>query len=207
MKILEWLRMVPSLIRAAVPPGRVRVGLKLFNSLDNDDFQRAMLAAVHGPERPDYLIYANRLFDPDRAFEGQRGIAYGGPDLSDRNLLLLSALRAGQAEGTIPRPALEVSGTGDISSGRMAVEYALRGCTSFQLHTYFQLPLSLYAMRRGTRLERALHRLYFDPDEGFIVWMSHAAGRLGLAGNPLIRLRDLAEIGRNSSLTARDLDA
>ena len=44
-----------------------------------------------------------------------------------------------------------MSGTGDISSGRIAVEYALRGCTSFQIHTLFQLPAEAYAMRRGSR--------------------------------------------------------
>ena len=94
---------------------------------------------MHGAGSPDFLVHANRLFDPDRVFEGHRGIAYGGPDLSDRNLRLLSSLRAGQDSGAIPRPAIEISGTGDITSGRMAVEYALRGCTSFQLHTFFQL--------------------------------------------------------------------
>ena len=55
-----------------------------------------MLAEVHGPCRPDFLIYANRLFDPQRVFEGSRGVAYGGPDLSDRNLRLLSSLRRGK---------------------------------------------------------------------------------------------------------------
>ncbi len=95
--VVEWLRRVPGLIRSATTDvGCLRVGLKLFNSLDDDDFQLAMLAEVHGETRPDYLVYANRLFDPDRVFEGQRGVAYGGPDLSDRNLRLLSTLRRGQ---------------------------------------------------------------------------------------------------------------
>jgi hypothetical protein len=201
-KTLEWLRATPALIRGAAAPGAVKVGLKLFNSLDDDAFQLAMLAAVHepGPSRPDFLIYANRLFDPDRVFEGHRGIAYGGPDLSDRNLRLLSALRAGQEAGTISRAGLEVSATGDISSGRMAVEYLLRGCTSFQLHTYFQLPPEVYAMTRGTKLERALHMLYFHPDDGLIVWLVHAARRLGLGDRRPIRLLDLAAIGAGRAL-------
>jgi hypothetical protein len=110
--------------------GRVREDFDLFarsglprdleEYLRGDDFQLAMLAAVHEPEHPDYLIYAKWLFDPDREFEGRRGIVYGGPDLSDRNLRLLSALWAGQAARTIPRPALEISATGDIGYGRMA---------------------------------------------------------------------------------------
>jgi hypothetical protein len=211
LKTLEWLGATPALIRDAAPPGAVKVGLKLFNSLDDDAFQLAMLAAVHeaGPSRPDFLIYANRLFDPEAVFEGHRGIAYGGPDLSDRNLRLLSALREGQAGGTVAPDPLEISATGDIGSGRMAVEYALRGCTSFQLHTFFQLPLDVYAMDRGNRLERALHMLYFHPDEGLVVWLIHAARRLGLDvgdGRP-IRLLDLAALGAASPRAVVDLDA
>ena len=49
LKILEWLRATPPLIRDAGPAGAVKVGLKLFNSLDDDAFQLTMLAAVHNP--------------------------------------------------------------------------------------------------------------------------------------------------------------
>lgn len=205
--VLGWLDRVPGLIRQGAGADGVRVGLKLFNSLEDDDFQLAMLAVVHAGSRPDYLIYANRLFDPDRDFEGHKGVAYGGPDLSDRNLRLLSRLRAAQARGEIDRGALEISGTGDITSGRLAVEYALRGCTSFQIHTMFQLPASEFAMRVGSRLDRAMHRLYFDPGEGFVVWMTHAARRLGLAQPGPTRLLDLARVGSMSGLNAGDLDA
>jgi hypothetical protein len=214
-RTLEWLRATPTLIRRAAQAGAVKVGLKLFNSLDDDVFQLAMLTAVHepGPSRPDFLIYANRLFDTDRVFEGHRGIAYGGPDLSDRNLRLLSALRAAQAAarpGESQRapiaPGLELSATGDIGSGRMAVEYLLRGCTSCQLHTFFQLPPEAYAMACGTKLERALHMLYFHPDDGLIVWLVHAARRLGLGDRRPIRLLDLAAIGAVSELRTSDLD-
>ena len=94
--VREWIRRVPGLIRAAAPdPARIRVGLKLFNSLDDDEFQLELLAAVFKtPEPPDFLVYANRLFNPERVHEGQRGVAYGGPDLSNRNLRMLAALRA-----------------------------------------------------------------------------------------------------------------
>ena len=88
----------------------------------------------------------------------------------------------------------------------MAVEYALRGCTSFQLHTYFQLPIDVYAMTRGTKLERALHMLYFHPDDGLVVWLLHAARRLGLGGREPIRLLDLAALGAGSALGVGDLD-
>jgi hypothetical protein len=201
--VLEWLRRVPDLIRAAAP-GRVRIGLKLFNSLDDDAFQLAMLRTVHGPGHPDYLIYANRLFDPNRAFDGARGVAYGGPDLSDRNLRMLSSYRGLPDQ---PTP-LEISATGDISSGRLAVEYALRGCTSFQIHTFFQLPSQAYALGRGSKVQRAMHRLYFDPDDGFIVWAHHAASRLGLVepSSGLVRFLDLARRGAASALRRGDLD-
>ena len=101
--VLNWLRRVPELVRNAAP-GAVKLGLKLFNSLDTDAFQLAMLTEVHGPCRPDFLIYANRLFNPDRVFEGTIGVAYGGPDLSDRNLHLLTLLRQGQSRRDLPRP-------------------------------------------------------------------------------------------------------
>src|SRR5262249_14595179 len=156
-----------------------------------------------------FLIYANRLFDPDRVFEGKRGVAYGGPDLSDRNLRLLSALRGAQGRGELGRAPMEISGTGDISSGRIAVEYALRGCTSFQIHTLFQLPAEEYAMRLGSKVQRAIHRLYFDPRDGFIIWATHAARRLGLTSGAdgAIRFLDLARRGAKSCMVRGDLDS
>jgi dihydroorotate dehydrogenase len=208
--VIEWIRHVPALIRAAVPaPDHLRVGLKLFNSLEDDEFQQELLAEVfRAPAPPDFLVYANRLFDPDRVFEGKRGVAFGGPDLSNRNLRMLSALKLAQDAGSVARMPLELSATGDISSGRIAVEYALRGCTSFQIHTFFQLPASEYAMRQGTKVQRALHRLYFDPHQGFIVWALHAAQRLGLArGDGRVRFLDLAQRGAQSALTTRDMGA
>jgi dihydroorotate dehydrogenase len=205
--VLGWLRRVPELVHDAAA-GQVKVGLKMFNSLDDDVFQLAMLAEVFGPCRPDFCIYANRLFDPQRVFEGACGVAYGGPDLSDRNLRLLSLLRQAQARGEVCREPLEISATGDISSGRIAVEYALRGCTSLQIHTLFQLPAEVFAMRRGSKIERAMHRLYFDPTDGFILWATHAARRLGLIapGSGTIRFLDLARRGAESALDVRDLD-
>jgi hypothetical protein len=206
-KILEWLTTIPHLIREAARDRTLLLGLKLFNALYDDAFQLTMLDVVHGPGRPDFLIYANRLFDTDRVFDGKKGIAYGGPDLSGRNLRVLSSLRAAQARGEIAGNPLEISATGDISSGRLAVEYALRGCTSFQIHTLFQLPPEVFALKRGTKLERALHMLIFHPEDGFIVWALHAARRLGLGGdeNGPIRFLDLAALGAKSDLG--DLDS
>jgi hypothetical protein len=204
--VIGWLRRVPELIGAAAP-GRVRLGVKLFNSVDDDAFQLAMLREVHETCRPDFLIYANRLFNPDREFDGVRGVAYGGPDLSDRNLRLLSALRQARAIGEIQGEPLEISGTGDIGSGRMAIEYTLRGCTSFQLHTLYQLPAEEFAMRWGSKVQRAIHRLYFDPAEGFILWAAHAARRLGrIATDGTVRFLDLARAGATSCLGVGDLD-
>jgi hypothetical protein len=209
-RVLEWLRIVPRLIRSAVASrDDIRVGLKLFNALDDDAFQLAMLTEIHqASARPDFITYANRLFDPNRVFEGKRGIAYGGPDLSDRNLRTLSAWRLAQTTARAAVAGLEQSATGDISSGRIAVEYALRGCTSFQIHTLFQLPAEEYAMRKGTKVQRAIHRLYFDPRDGFIVWAIHAARTLALARDGgRIRFLDLARRGAESALTRSDLDA
>jgi len=206
--ILDWLRRIPDLIRrscAAEPScapeeksdqtrAGVRVGLKLFNALFDDDFQLEMLNAIHdAPGRAEFFIYGNRLFDPNREFDGVRGVAYGGPDLSDRNLRVLRRFHRANAADHAARRLLPWSATGNITTGRMALEYALCGASSFQLHTFFQLPADQYRRRAGSRTERALCELYFHPETGFVAGMHHLAAVLGLPRDPL-RFADV--IGR-----------
>lgn len=188
-KILEWLTTIPRLIHRAAP-GKVSVGLKAFNTLFEDSFQLQMLEAVHtvpaGEERADFLVYANRLFDPAKTFEDKVGVAYGGPDLSDRNLAVLERFLsarassqlggAGDAAGTALLP---VSASGDIHSGRIAAEYLLRGASSFQMHTLFQLPDNEFALRGGSKTEKALHHLLFHPEDGFLAWILELRERFG----------------------------
>jgi hypothetical protein len=166
-QILEWLERVPRLIRHNAS-GKVLLGVKVFNTVFEDEFQLRMLERLHATgERADFLIYANRLFDANRVFEGKRGVAFGGPDLSERNLATLERF---QDRG---QRLLPFSATGDIHSGRIAAEYLLRGASSFQMHTLFQLPAGEFAMPNGSKTEKALHRLLFDPQQGFIAWMLH----------------------------------
>ncbi len=191
--VVEWLRCVPGLVRGAVPDGEVVVGLKIFNALFDDAFQLELLRSVEqaSPEAgADWIVYGNRLFDPGREFDGHVGIAYGGPDLSDRNLRVLSAFH--DECGSEMRP---MAATGDINSGRMALEYALRGASSFQLHTFFQLPSEQFVLRSGNRTQKALHELYLDPEDGLVVWLEHLARRWDLARHPL-RLTDVVGRGR-----------
>src|SRR5438132_1526280 len=42
------------------------------------------------------------------------------------------------------------------------------GWSSVQLHTCFQLPLSEYPALNGSRTQRALHKLLFDPTDGLV---------------------------------------
>src|SRR5439155_14925317 len=140
VQILRWLREVPARIRAASPiPARVAV--KLMNARFDDRFQVEMMDACTGV---DTLVCFNRLFDQER------GVAYGGWELSDRNLRALATrltpgtphLRAGSVVALTPgaSPGLPgLTGTGNICSGRMILEYARCGCESVQLHTFFQL--------------------------------------------------------------------
>ena len=169
-QILRWLREVPQRIRAH---GDVRLSMKLMNARFDDDFQHEMMEAASGA---DALVVFNRLFD------ATAGVAYGGQELSDRNLRVLARLTPGGSPG-IP----ELSGTGDIHSGRMIVDYALRGCSSVQLHTFFQLPLEEYPATHGSRTQRALHALVFDPRDGLIAVMleREAACTLGRRGGEL----------------------
>ena len=152
-QILRWLREVPRQIRSQA---RVRLAMKLMNARFDDDFQLEMMNAASGA---DALVVFNRLFDPDR------GVAYGGPELSDRNLRVLDRPSSRQAV------RLSLSGTGNIHSGRLVAEYALRGCSSVQLHTFFQLPIEEYPATDGSRTQRALHVLIFDPVDGLIAVM------------------------------------
>jgi hypothetical protein len=175
--ILQWLMRVTGLIRQAASPIPIKVGLKVFNAVFEDAFQLEMLRAINerceAAGAPDFLVYGNRLFDPDREFDGVRGVAYGGPDLSERNLAVLGRMRALEHVGQIPICLLPISATGNIASGRTAAEYLLRGASSFQIHTYFQLPSSEYKMRTGSKAVRALHELYFHPEEGLLAWLLH----------------------------------
>jgi hypothetical protein len=168
-QILRWLREVPGRIRAH---GDVRLAMKLMNARFDDDFQHEMMDASSSA---DALVVFNRLFDADQ------GVAYGGPDLSDRNLRVLDR----PSDRQTVRPSL--SGTGNIHSGRMIVEYAVRGCSSVQLHTIFQLPLEEYSATDGSRTQRALHALIFDPRDGLIAVLleREASGALERRGGEL----------------------
>jgi len=173
-QILRWLREVPGRIRAAsrIP---VRVAVKLMNARFDDAFQVEMMSAS---TEADGLVCFNRLFD------AARGVAYGGWDLSDRNLRVLETQLTPGIRG--------LTGTGNICSGRMILEYARRGCESVQLHTFFQLPLSEYAATHGSRVQRALHALVFHPRDGLIAVMleREARGELERQGGEL-RFLDL----------------
>jgi hypothetical protein len=173
-QILRWLEEVPRQIRAASPIA-VRVAVKLMNARFDDRFQVEMMDGCRGA---DALVVFNRLFDP------KRGVAYGGWDLSDRNLRVLK----GMAPGVSP----ELTGTGNICSGRMILAYARGGCESVQVHTFFQLPLSEYPATHGTRPQRALHALVFHPQDGLIAGMLdlEAQGELVRQGGDL-RFLDL----------------
>jgi len=182
--ILRWLSTVPRLLKeSATRPETIRTGLKIMNAMFEDAFQGEMLRTVlDGSVKPDFLILFNRLFDPKKEFDGKVGVAYGGPDLSDRNLQSLDAWLA--ANGG-KRP-IEFSASGNICSGRMMVEYALRGATSGQIHTYFQLPNSNYKKTGGSKTQKALHELVFHPKDGLIAAMLHLRETRGIK-----RFRDI----------------
>lgn len=210
-KIIEWLRTVPGLIhRAAL--GEVIVGIKVFNALFQDRFQLQMLETLckqeSNADRSDFLIYANRLFDRERSFEGKKGVAYGGPDLSDRNLSILERFLAESSESNahskdhIARPLLPFSATGDIHSGRIAAEYLLRGASSFQVYTLFQLADSEFTMTAGSKTEKALHTLLFHPEEGFLAWILHLRERFAL--EPELNVHGLANWCRDNWSTVRN---
>jgi len=185
-RILRWLREVPGQIRAAAGAAPLRLAVKLMNARFDDAFQRDMMAAAAAA---DALVCFNRLWDPSS------GVAYGGWDLSERNLRVLRAARAAAAPASPRSPTLV--GTGNVCSGRMVLDYARAGCESVELHTYFQLPLSEYPAPEGSRTQRALHALLFHPVDGMVAGMLEleAAGVLHRRGGEL-RFLDLCGPGK-----------
>lgn len=174
--ILFWLSNVTGIVKSIC---QAEVGIKVMNASFDDEFQVEMLRAIATSNPPpDFIIYANRLYDPAKTFDGQKGIAYGGPDLSQRNLRVLTLIRKLQFLNKFPGLP-QLSATGDINSGRLALEYILRGASSCQMHTICQLPSSEYPMRRGTKTERALHRILFSPDDGLIAGIQYCKERWG----------------------------
>jgi hypothetical protein len=166
-QILRWLREVPGRVRSGAGATKVRLAVKLMNARFDESFQLEMLEACR---EADALVCFNRLWD------STRGVAYGGYDLSDRNLRVLR---------TAPRQQdRQLVGTGNICSGRILLDYARLGCESVELHTFFQLPLSQYPALAGSRTQRALHALLFHPQEGLV------AGMLALEADGQLERRD-----------------
>ena len=153
-RILRWLRDVPVQVRQAAGAAPIRLALKLMNARFDDRFQGEMMAAASSA---DALVCFNRLWD-DAA-----KVAYGGWDLSERNLRVLRAARGAPGPARI--------GTGNVCSGRVVLDYARAGCESVALHTFFQLPLARYPAAEGSRTRRALHALMFDPRDGLVAGM------------------------------------
>lgn len=189
-RILTWLREVPDLIRSGAEPPGVRLGVKLMNARFGTAFQVEMLRTIiDGPAAPPgYLVYANRLFDPHKEFEGTVGVAYGGPELRRRNLEALAALRRARPD----RPPPSISGTGDILTGAAAVEYGLRGAASCQMHTLFQLPDTEFGAVTRNKTAAVLHHLVLHPEHGLIRTLADLGDRAGRT----VHWRDLPDLGR-----------
>lgn len=185
-QILRWLREVPGEIRQSLKTP-VQLALKLMNARFDDAFQLEMLQAARAA---DALIVFNRLWD------SASGIAYGGDDLSERNLRVLHAARDAGLSG----PPLV--GTGNVCSGRAILEYARLGCESVELHTYFQLPLSEYPATEGSRTQRALHALVFHPTDGLVAGMLELESQ-GLLERQGGELRFLDLVNASESLATR----
>ena len=165
-RILQWVENVTNWVHGAATED-VRLGVKLMNTMYDDDFQTEMVRRI-SEAGPAFLVVFNRLFDPDA------GVAFGGWELSDRNLRVLDLVhRAGIR--TLP-----LSATGNICSGRVMLEYALRGCENGQVHTFFQVPQTEYLATGGSRIARALHTLLLHPSDGLVVWLQdlHESGRI-----------------------------
>jgi hypothetical protein len=182
-RILRWIREVPHQV-AESSAGRAQVALKLMNSRFDDEFQLRMLETATESGAAAAVVF-NRMFDREKT------VAYGGWDLSDRNLRVLDQARR---RGV----SFPLSGTGNVCTGKVLLDYARRGCSSVQVHTFFQLPLSEYPATSGSRTSRALHALIFHPKDGVIAGMLELeSGGLIHRRNGELRFLDLAESDAN----------
>ena len=107
--ILRWLREVPLLIRREA---NVTLGLKLMNAMFDDAFQAEMVREA-SDSGADFLVLFNRLFDAEKK------VAYGGWDLSDRNLRVLD-----ESHRTVPQ--IRGMYNGDRARKETLVEYGFR---------------------------------------------------------------------------------
>lgn len=191
-EILRWLKEVPSRINQHMTSDSNILGIKLFNPLYDDDFQIEMMKILNEGSSKiiDTITCFNRLFDFNKNYDGKKGIAYGGYDLSDRNLRVLTEfIENYKGDSFIP-----ISATGNINSGRMMVEYALRGATSGQLHTYFQIPSRNYNLKEGSRTKKALHELMFNPANGLVPTMLSLKNTLGMEENHVFKFLDIKDL-------------
>jgi hypothetical protein len=190
-QILVWLREVPALLREAAEPPGLQLGVKLMNTRFGTAFQVEMFRTLMSSSSPpDFVTYANRLFDPAREFEGKVGVAYGGPDLSRRNLEALREIAMAARDAQSPLPP--ISATGDILTGKMAAEYALLGATSCQMHTLFQLPDTEFGATTRNKSAAVLHHLLLHPRSGLVAWLLH----LGIEKGGTVHWMDLPALGR-----------
>lgn len=189
--IRRWLTEITRVIRNTTSEPFI-LGIKLFNFVGEIEFQNEMInLCTQDSCKPDFLVYANRMFDPEKSFEGHVGVAYGGPDLSDRNLSVLA-----KCWSQTKRSNIEISGTGDVDSGKTALEYGLLGCSSIQMHTIFQRPTDIPASSGLTRTRRTLGSLIFHPEHGLIVWLLHARRHWGLCDSSGVsKWMELKELG------------
>lgn len=196
VEILRWLKEVPGLINKYIDTDNKIIGVKLFNPSFDDDFQVQMVKTLNesSSDIVDVITCFNRLFDFNKEFEGKKGIAYGGYDLSDRNLRVLSKF----IDEYKNKEFIPISATGNINSGKMMVEYALRGATSGQIHTYFQIPSKNYRLKEGSRTKKALHELMFNPVNGLVVTMLSLKNKLGIDKNKTFKFLDISKLHKKS---------
>lgn len=187
-EIIRWINEIPILIKKNIKTEDFILGIKLFNPNLGDEFQVEMLKQLNNIKDLVHSITAfNRLFDKDKEFEGKKGIAYGGYDLSDRNLRVLNKFDSNTKD-------LPISATGNINSGKMMVEYAILGATSGQMHTYFQLPNDNYELENGSKTRKALHELIFNPEDGLVPVMLDLKSKFNMGEDELLRFLDINKL-------------
>jgi hypothetical protein len=158
--ILRWYRTIPSFIKSVSP--EISVFPKLMNMDYGLDFQIEMGSeSIKGGA--DGLVIGNRIF------KKEFGCAHGGKELKERNLLQIKEIKK-------LFPDIHISGTGGIYTGKDILDYLEAGAENIQILSLLMGRTSMEFTKKGTKFEKVLHKLLFDPLDGLLASMIKSSG-------------------------------
>lgn len=155
--VLRWYATIPSYVKSVSP--EITVFSKAMNLDFGMDFQIEMSSeTIKGGA--DGIVIGNRLF------KKEFGCAHGGKELRERNITQIKEIKK-------IFPDVHVSGTGGVYTGKDIVDYLEAGAENVQILSFLMGKTAIRFTKKGTKFEKVLHRLLFDPSDGLLVSMTN----------------------------------